>query len=347
MSWKFIQIDPMLAHGAYRDELLDDPDVLADVKHDGFRFIGQFCGDVVRFTTRRISKRTGKYQERTAQVPHLSGGAAALRIPQGLVRIPKGLDGTVIDCEIVPAKAHLAAVRAEGGAVSKAVGSIVGSDPVEAVRKQLERGWLRLAVFDCLWFSGRDLRGDPLKHRREMLKAVLGAWGNPHAFLSPGVVTGKREFYDLVTSKGEEGVVLKRLSDPYDGKPSRWVKRKEVWTADVVVTGVVAAKEMSVKKGDDEETATRYAKNGWIGGLSVGQYRNGKLVQVSNPKRGVSGFADDLRAEISRNPKRFIGKVMQIKHNGREPTGRFRHPRYDCFRDDKAPRECVWRREET
>jgi ATP-dependent DNA ligase len=353
MSWKFIQVEPMSAHGKFRDELLDDPNYIAEVKYDGFRLIGQFCGDLVRFTTRRISEVTGLFQERTNQVPHLSMGAEWWEGSRQMEPVParvkraRSLDGTVIDCEVIPSRKAIAAIRAEGGAVSKAVGSIITSDPKLAVMKQLERGPLRLVVFDCLWHKGRDIRDATLIHRRGAAGEVLNAWGNPFVSMSKGEVAKKRVFHERVVAEGEEGIVLKPLDSPYDGKASRWVKLKEVWTADVVVTGTVPAREMSVKKGDDQETMTKYAKLGWIGGLAIGQYRNGKLVPVSNPKRGVSGFSDALRKEMSLHPERFIGTVIEVEHNGREPTGRFRHPRWNRPRPDKSPKDCIWRRDET
>jgi hypothetical protein len=45
--------------------------------------------------------------------------------------------------------------------------------------------------------------------------------------------------------------------------------------------------------------------------------------------------------------KKSVGKVFRIKHNGREPTGAFRHPRFDCWRLDKDPHDCIWYPEES
>jgi len=98
------------------------------------------------------------------------------------------------------------------------------------------------------------------------------------------------------------------------------------------------------RKVTGTDSATKFWERGLIGSVRVGQYapRFG-LVEVAT----VSGMTDELREELSRNKRRYLGKVVEIKANGREPSGRFRHPQFVRFRADKRPEECVVAMNET
>jgi ATP-dependent DNA ligase len=360
-KYRFQQIEPQPARGKFHEGLWTDPNWIAEEKYDGDRRIAQFCGNVVRFTGRRISVKDGLFVEKTENVPHLSGltslGNKHARGIVGSKAPPASLEGTVLDGEMV----FLCAsdLPKEEGGRSKYVTSIMGSLPEEAVRKQIERGWLRYVVFDCLRYKGKDITPLPYRNRRECAEAAVKEWGNPFASISllSGLMHHQRKgFYEKIVASGGEGVILKRLDAMY-GDKSGWVKVKKTSTADVVIMGFIDAKKMSIKKGEDKATLTKYAKAGLIGAVQVGQYEvpideQGRVKRV-NLKPGslnrvglvevatISGMDDALRADFTVAPGSFIGKVVEIEHNGREPTGRFRHPRFNRFRDDKKAIDCV------
>jgi ATP-dependent DNA ligase len=336
---EFMRIEPQPARGKLKDSLWDDPNYIVEIKYDGIREVSQFILDLIRFTGRRESVKGG-LTERSANLMHLSGVGCP---PHWKNPNVPGLDGTVLDGEIILAEEHIKRLRSQGvpvGGLSKAVGSIMNCLPPESLRKMEERGFLRYAAFDCLWFKNKDLRAYPLSERRKYIPEAIRAWNNPYAIAAAFAVDNKKAFLEQALVDGEEGIILKDLRAPY-GKKTAWIKFKQVWTADCVVMGYEAASEMSIKKGDTEPTVTKYHANGWIGGIVVGQFKDGQLVQVTNPGHGVSGMDDALRAELSTNGAAYLGRVIKIKHNGREPTGKFRHPRYFEFRTDKAPQDCV------
>jgi ATP-dependent DNA ligase len=349
---KFMQIEPQPARGVLREEMWDDPDWIAEEKYDGDRRIAQFCGKVVRFTGRRKSVKDGLFVEKTENVPHLSAAGfrhngrmtateCATRPP------PSSLDGTVLDGEMVINPENMPDMEVDGGR-SKYVTSIMGSLPEEAIRKQIERGWLRYVVFDCLFYGGKDVRGEFLCDRRKKARAAVDEWGNPHAMMAQQYVRNLRGEYNEIVSRGGEGVILKHVGHLYGAKTG-WVKVKKIATYDVVIIGFKAAKETS-KKVNGEVSTAKYA--GKVGSVEIGQF-----VPSPNGPRAVvmsvgfaRGFSDRLMDEFTRHPKKYLGRVIEVEANDREPSGKFRHPRVthpeNPFRDDKAARDCIYRKEE-
>ena len=79
-------------------------------------------------------------------------------------------------------------------------------------------------AFDLLWLDGADLRSLPLQERRKRLQAIL-----PEAspiLSEPVLVVGKGcELFELMVANDLEGIVAKRLADPYEPRV-KWLKIK-------------------------------------------------------------------------------------------------------------------------
>jgi ATP-dependent DNA ligase len=319
---KFMQIEPAVARGKEHDGIWDDQLWVVEEKYDGDRRIAQFCGPLVRFTGRRRSVKDGLFVEKTANVPHLSDGA------------PRKLEGTVLDGEMIFTG------ETDSGGKSKYVTSIMGSLPEEAVAKQTEKGWLTYVVFDCLYYQGKDMRELPLEVRQEYADRAIRLWNNSHVMAAEQRHTDKLKFCKQIMARGGEGVVLKHRMAPYGDKQA-WVKVKGQWTADVIITGYKDAREIS-RKSDGTKSETKFSKSGVIGAVEVSQYdkKTKQLVVVAT----ISGMTDEERNEFTRHGDKYRGVVVRLEHNGREPTGRFRHPRFETpitFRSDKTQRDCV------
>jgi bifunctional non-homologous end joining protein LigD len=81
-------------------------------------------------------------------------------------------------------------------------------------------------AFDVLWLNGADLRALPLSERRRHLKSILPKGS---AVIGEALsVTGRgRELFELMCAHDLEGIVAKRLRDPY-GPRVRWLKVKNL-----------------------------------------------------------------------------------------------------------------------
>lgn len=323
MTWVFKQIKPQKARGKFVEALWQDPAWSAETKFDGDRRIAQFCpSGLVRFTGCRESVDGTGFVEKSAQVPHLSCIGHLLAMTQRV----KAMAGTVLDGEMVAPLGK----EIKGGR-SKYVTSIMGSSPWEAVRKQREGGFLCYVAFDCLWYKGEDLRSAPLVHRRHFLFEAVKQWSNDYVHQAHAYTkeSEKRRAWE----SADEGLVFKYQDHEY-GQERWWVKLKKEATADVVAIGF--------KKGKG-----KYA--GMVGAIEFGQWRTGSMgtQKVLKSFGTARGFTDQAMKDMGRHPSHYLGKVFRIKHNGREPTGAFRHPRFDVWRPDKGPRDCVYDPEET
>lgn len=342
---KFMVLIPQKARGKLREEMWSSPEWTAEEKLDGERRIAQFCGPVVRFTG-TPSKVFGKPVEKTAQIPHLSDlWPKDLAVNEGQIGTyrttpPYFMDGTVLDGELIATEG----MKLEGGQ-SKYVTAIANSKPAEAIRKQIEQGWLRYRVFDCLFWRGLDIRHLSLIDRRARATKAVKEWNNPWVQMVDWSAA-RRAFLDTIIKRGGEGVVLKHNDHRY-GEHLGWVKVKAEATYDCVIIGYKDAKATS-KKTDGKVSATKYAEKGLIGALIIGQALRGQSPRPHFRLVGtISGMDDGLRARFTKDKEKYLGAVVEIKANGREPTGRFRHPRFVRLRTDKRAIDCIYDQDES
>jgi ATP-dependent DNA ligase len=290
-----------------------DSNWVAEEKYDGDRRIAQFVpailGSRVRFTGTRESVDGTGFVEKTDNLPHLN-------------RAPDSLKGTVLDGEMTAPFA-----KDFPGGKSKYVTAIMGSGALKAIAKQERAGWLTYVVFDCLYFQGMDVRGMTLDARRSYVLKALALWEKEYAVLVKKHTGDKQAYFKQILRAGGEGVILKNIHHTY-GNEKLWVKVKGEWTADVVITGFEPGKG-------------KYS--GTLGALVFAQYVGKQLTKMGT----CSGMTDTLRDQIWHEKARYDGWVIEVVHNGREPTGAFRHPRFSRFRPDKSPKDCIYREGET
>src|SRR5271168_1306523 len=99
-------------------------------------------------------------------------------------------------------------------------GEVVAFDRKGVSRFQLLQNLVdkpRYAVFDCLYFDGRDLRKEPLRLRRAALEKVLGkpVGKQPTLCCSARLAADGLKAYQIAKRKGFEGVVAKDESSLY------------------------------------------------------------------------------------------------------------------------------------
>ncbi|SOD62366.1 ATP-dependent DNA ligase [Streptomyces zhaozhouensis] len=147
------------------------------------------------------------------------------------------------------------------------------------VRTLAERHPSGFVAFDLLALGERSLLREPLAERRRLLVETVAGAGPP-LFLAPATtdLAVAREWYERYEGAGLDGVVAKRLDQPYTPNERTMVKVKHERTADCVLAGL------------------RHHKSGpVVGSLLLGLYdAEGRLQHV-----GVSAsFTARRRAEL-------------------------------------------------
>jgi bifunctional non-homologous end joining protein LigD len=92
---------------------------------------------------------------------------------------------------------------------------------IDLLRRKRPPGYV---AFDILWLNGADLRSLPLGERRQRLQRILPA-RSPTISEALSVTGRGHELYELMRAHDLEGIVAKRLADPY-GPHTRWLKIK-------------------------------------------------------------------------------------------------------------------------
>jgi ATP-dependent DNA ligase len=96
----------------------------------------------------------------------------------------------------------------------------------------------RLMIFDILRLGGEDLASKPLTARRSALETFHAAHGSDRMLLSPATPHLEAVQAWLMTSGGAlDGIVAKRLGEPYRSGERAMVKVKPLRSADCVVGG--------------------------------------------------------------------------------------------------------------
>lgn len=359
-NWNVIEIEPTPARGKFVNKLLDDPNYAAEKKEDGDRRTGQiyweqrehgFQVPLMHFAGRRVSVETGKMAEKSQNVPHITRcqSVANWGYDSALMERQIRLAGTVFDGECVLPAEFVRPLNDPRGGLSKYVTRVMGCGTWEKARERQEQsvedggvgGKMRYSVFDLLFYHGRDLRDLPLCERRKWLLEAVTCLGNPYITATEHVVEDKRAFLERTLDAGDEGIILKKLDAPY-GQHLTWVKQKVKINADVVIIGFDPPEQFS-KKVTGEISETKFWKKGWISAVQFGQYRDG----IMWPCGTMSGMTDKFRAELTENQEKYLGRVVEVEANGREPTGAFRHPRWERLRDSKTAAQCVYDPDET
>ncbi len=297
------RIRPMLATSV--DKPFDRPGWYFETKWDGYRAIAEIVRGKVRLYSRHQIDFTQKYSP----------------ITDALASIPHDC---VIDGEIIALKG--------------------GRPDFHALQNYEDRhAPLQYAVFDLLYLDGEDLRGKPLRERKELLRSIVPK--DERILFSEHVENKGLRFFSFMREKGLEGMVAKDAESLYreDVRGDAWLKVKLMHEQEAIIIG------FTKPRGSRKH----------LGALVLGAYENGTLVYIGH---SGGGFTErelaDLHAKLAKivrkespvtqkvpvnSPITWVKPtyVCQIKFTEWTPEGYMRHPIYAGMRVDKKPREVV------
>ena len=201
------------------------------------------------------------------------------------------------------------------------------------------QGNLQYYIFDILWLDGHDLRGLPLRERKQILKLIL-----PKSDIlrySDDIETKGEKLFTEMQRQGLEGMVAKRADSPYreNVRGDDWLKVKTHLRQEVVIGGY---------------TEPRGGRK-YLGSLVVGVYDKGELVYVGHSGGGIpdeqrKALRDRLaKLEVKTPPFHNVPKpnapvhwvkpklVCEMSFSEWTADGSMRHPQYEGLREDKSP----------
>ena len=207
----------------------------------------------------------------------------------------------------------------------------------------------QLMLFDCLQLGAKDLSSKPLAERREALEDFMADASSARLLLSP-VTTDRKvaERWFAHTGGALDGIVAKRLDQPYQPGERAMIKVKQQRTVDCVVGGyrLSGKKVGSLLLGlYDAEGKLNYV--GYTSSFSSED--RAALLPTLEPLQGESAFTGNSpggpsRWSNGRSTEWVALKAKLVVEVGYDQvTGqRFRHgTTFVRWRPDKAPRQCT------
>ncbi len=195
-------------------------------------------------------------------------------------------------------------------------------------------------VFDLLHHDGVDLRKQPLRARKDLLRTLLAGEGPPLKFSDHREGNGERFFHEACRL-GLEGIVAKRADRPYrPGRGSEWVKVKCQKRQELVIVGFTPPK----------------GKRTGLGALLLAVHDHGGFRYAGKVGTGFTRASlEDLVKRLSKlavkepavvDPPRLRSAtwvkpelVCQVRFAEWTRDGALRHPAFEGLRDDKPPSE--------
>ena len=316
-------IEPMLSKSAA--DIPEGPEWRYEPKWDGFRALVFRDGDEIRVFSRKQTLLNRYFPE---LVPVFAAGLPPRCVVDGEIILvgERGLEFETLQLRLHPAASRVARLSKETPA--------------------------SFVVFDILALDGDDLRSRPIEERRRLL--VQSVADVP--FISPTPHTADleaaRSWFVRFEGAGLDGVIAKRLHQPYLPGKREWVKIKHQRTADCVVGGYRVASD---GRGVGSLLLGLYGDDGALHHVghtsSFSAQERREVLEMMDLYRGESGFGHghgpggpsrwSQGRDLDWVPVRpeLVCEVGFEKLEGH----RFRHAaRFLRWRPDKGPRECTY-----
>lgn len=282
------------------------PGTSVQAKIDGAASLTKLMDDKLEIISYRTAKETGHPIIHTERI--FKGPVT--------VSIPKKYAGSIL-------RGELYGERKSGEVIPpQELGGILNSSIFKAMATQKERGIeLKNQLFDVQQLGKKSVTGLPYSERMKLLKEVVKYLPSDKFNLPEEAKTPKaalKLLKDIKEGKHaltREGVVIHKEH----GKPTK-VKFTE--EHDVHITGLFPGEGKYHTKG--------------VGGFTYSLKPGGKTVG----KVGT-GFSDELRKDMFKNPEDYIGRVAKIRAQEQHSSGAFRAPALLALHEDYPTKEAM------
>jgi bifunctional non-homologous end joining protein LigD len=285
------------------DEPFDDAGWIYEIKWDGYRAVSFLNKGSVEILSRNNLSFTQKFTEVTDELKNWNVNA-------------------VIDGEIV-------AMNDEG---------VISFQQLQNFANKGQSTHLNYYIFDILWLDGKDLTKLTLLERKTILKSILPE-ENSILKYSDHIEEKGKEFFELATQRGLEGVMAKKADSEYveNFRTKLWLKIKNNKRLEAIICGFTEGRKSRKH----------------FGALVLGKYEGDKLIYIGHTG---TGFNEKSLKEVEKKlaplvttkipfdkkPKTNMpvtwvkpNLVCEIKFSEITEEGILRHPVFMGLRDDK------------
>lgn len=204
------------------------------------------------------------------------------------------------------------------------------------------KGKLTYAVFDLLYLDGHDIRGFPLRDRKDLLCRLVKGIDGLH--YSSHIEHDGIKAYRKASKSGEEGIIAKDAESPYVNRRSgNWLKMKTSLRQEAVIGGFTAPRGSRRKFGSlllgvYDGSELRYI--GHTGGGFDDASLSGVHAQLKPLARKTSPFSATPKANA---PVTWVKPevLCEVKFQEWTGDGHMRQPVFLGLREDKPPRMAV------
>jgi bifunctional non-homologous end joining protein LigD len=290
-----------------------------ELKHDGIRMLAS-----------RERLRSRSVRDVTSLFPEVANAARHLACAQFVV------DGEIVALDERGASSFELLQRRMTLADTQAISTARRTVPVVAF------------CFDLLAVAGFDLRGVPLRARKELLRVLLPPVGVLR--YTDHIADDGEEFFETVRQAELEGIIGKRSDSVYtSGRRSRdWLKIPVKREADLAIVGYLSGQGSRQRLGSlmlawNDGERLIYAGN-------VGSGLNGKTIdtllsELEHDRRSTPAF-DGTPEKKGQTPG--IGEAFYVEpklvarvHYAQVTSARvLRQPRFVALREDKSVADC-------
>ena len=298
------------------EKLPEGPDLQYEIKFDGYRALAMKSGGRVQLRSRNDNDFNVRYPG----------------IVKALAPMP---DETVIDGEVV-------ALDSEGRPSFNTLQNY-GSAGAS----------LHFYIFDLLILEGRDVMGEPLVKRRELLeKHVLPTLTEPIRY-SPVLEAKLEDLIRSVKAQGLEGLVAKRRNSKYEPgqRSGAWQKMRVNQGQEFVIAGYTPSPKNfdALIIGYYEGSKLMYAartRNGFTPASRAELFKKLKPLEISGcpfanlpekkPGRWGAGLTAAKMVECRWLKPQLIGQFEFVEWT---EDAHLRHSRFVALRDDKKAKD--------
>lgn len=303
-------IEPMLL--LRTEKLPEGPDLQYEIKFDGYRAVAMKSGGKVQLRSRNDNDFNARYPG----------------IVKALAPMP---DETIIDGEVVALDSD-------------------GKPSFNTLQNYGSAGApLHFYIFDLLILNGREVMGEPLVKRRELLEEhVLPKLAEPIRY-SPVLESKLEDLIRSVKQQGLEGLVAKRRNSKYEPgqRSGAWQKMRVNQGQEFVIAGYTPSPKNfdALVIGYYERSKLMYAartRNGFTPASRVELFKKLKPLEISGcpfanlPEKKAgrwgAGLTAAKMAECRWLKPQLIGQFEFVEWT---EDAHLRHSRFVALRDDK------------